>query len=331
MNRLRLAIFTKYALMHMNREANYSIRSDQQVLAFLGHLRAERGLSANTIAAYRNDLNQFVSTISSPGINFSWDRLGRESIQEYYANLQVHDYAQSTVARKIGAIRSLFRFLLEEGIVKENLTGELKARRPGSSLPLVLSEEEIINLLNTTRTSPGPIGHRDQVMLELAYAAGLRVSEIVGQTGLTESDVDLEKGWVRCFGKGAKQRQVPIYPGIVDMLKEYIVSTRPALRKRAKHWLARSTTSLFLNNRGLPLTRQGFWLILNRYAEKAGIENISPHTLRHTYATHLLKGGASLRHVQVMLGHANIATTQNYTHLSEDFVLEAYKKAHPRG
>jgi integrase/recombinase XerD len=188
----------------------------------------------------------------------------------------------------------------------------------------------VVAFLQTTNATPAPAGLRDRAMLELAYAAGLRVSEVVGDFGITEADLDLERGWIRCMGKGAKERQVPIYPGMVEVLQRYIKDARPALRARAGSHRTVSSTALFLNNRGLPLTRQGFWLILKRYAARAGIAKVSPHTLRHTFATHLLKGGASLRHVQVMLGHASIATTQIYTHLSDDYVRQVFDDAHPR-
>jgi integrase/recombinase XerD len=307
--------------------------SDQQVDAFLGHLRAERALSPNTIDAYRNDLAQLVETLTKDASSrdgVAWDKLGVKAVEEYGVSLQSMGYAQSTVARKTGAIRSLFRFLLEEGIIQQNLAEDLRARRPGRSLPTVLSEEDVVALLQATNATPAPAGLRDRAMLELAYAAGLRVSEVVGELGITEADLDLERGWVRCMGKGAKERQVPIYPGMVEVLQRYIKDARPALRAKAANRRVAGVPTLFLNNRGLPLSRQGFWLILKRYAVKAGIAKVSPHTLRHTFATHLLKGGASLRHVQVMLGHANIATTQIYTHLSNDYVREVFDSAHPR-
>ncbi len=307
--------------------------SDQQVDAFLSHLRAERALSPNTIDAYRNDLAQLVETLTKDASSrdgVAWDKLGVKAVEEYGVSLQSMGYAQSTVARKTGAIRSLFRFLLEEGIIQQNLAEDLRARRPGRSLPTVLSEEDVVALLQATNATPAPAGLRDRAMLELAYAAGLRVSEVVGELGITEADLDLERGWVRCMGKGAKERQVPIYPGMVEVLQRYIKDARPALRAKAANRRVAGVPTLFLNNRGLPLSRQGFWLILKRYAVKAGIAKVSPHTLRHTFATHLLKGGASLRHVQVMLGHANIATTQIYTHLSNDYVREVFDSAHPR-
>ncbi|MDA1216122.1 MAG: tyrosine recombinase [Chloroflexi bacterium] len=307
--------------------------SDQQVDAFLGHLRAERALSPNTIDAYRNDLAQLVETLTKDASSrngVAWGTLDVKAVEEYGVSLQSMGYAQSTVARKTGAIRSLLRFLLEEGIIQQNLAEDLRARRPGRSLPTVLSEDEVVALLQATNATPAPAGLRDRAMLELAYAAGLRVSEVVGELGITEADLDLERGWVRCMGKGAKERQVPIYPGMVDVLQRYIKDARPALRAKAGNRRAAGAPALFLNNRGLPLTRQGFWLILKRYAVKADIGKVSPHTLRHTFATHLLKGGASLRHVQVMLGHANIATTQIYTHLSDDYVRQVFDSAHPR-
>jgi integrase/recombinase XerD len=307
--------------------------SDQQVDAFLGHLRAERALSLNTIDAYRNDLAQLVealSNVSSSRDAVEWGTMDAKVVEAYSASLQSMGYAPSTVARKTGAIRSLFRFLLEEGILKQNFTEGLRARRPGRSLPAVISEEAVVALLQATNATPAPAGLRDRAMLELAYATGMRVSEVVGELGVTEADLDLERGWVRCMGKGAKERQVPIYPGMVEVLQRYIKDARPALRAKAAKRRATVVPALFLNNRGMPLTRQGFWLILKRYAVKAGIGKVSPHTLRHTFATHLLKGGASLRHVQVMLGHANIATTQIYTHLSDEYVRHVFDRAHPR-
>ncbi len=219
-------------------------------------------------------------------------------------------------------MRSLFRFLKEERMVASNPTDDLRSPRVGRSLPRALRPEEVDRLLAGAAGDSLPDGLRDCAMLELMYACGLRVSELVG---LDLGSVDLDSGTVRCFGKGARERVVPLHDTAVSAIERYLVRGRPALAS------PRSGDAIFLNRKGQRLTRQGFWLRLQRCATAAGIESrITPHMLRHSFATHLLHGGASLRHVQELLGHASISTTQIYTHLTSEHVRREYDRAHPR-
>ena len=303
--------------------------ADAQVATFLNHLRAERALSANTVAAYRGDLEQLVGSVRGRGRNVDWSRVGQRKLEDYSLHLRRMAYSDSTIARKVAAVRSLFQFLSEEGVIDANPAERLRTRRPGRPLPNVLSEEEVVALLTTAAARPGPEGTRDRAMLELTYAAGLRVSEVVGPSGVEVGGLGLDDGWVRVMGKGSKERLVPLYPAIVDRLRRYLVDARPLLARHNRGRQAQA--ALFLNAQGRPLTRQGYWLILKRCAAAAGIwTRLTPHTLRHSFATHLLRGGASLRHVQELLGHASISTTQVYTHLSDDHVRQAFESAHPR-
>jgi integrase/recombinase XerD len=303
---------------------------DHQVTVFLSHLRSERGLAANTVNAYRADLKQLTLIINQRGPSIRWDHVSERRLQDYAAELVHRGYTQSSVARKIAAIRSFFQFLAEEGEIVKSPADKLKARRQGRPLPDVLTEEDVVTLLKTASEGPGAEGVRDRAMLELTYAAGLRVSEVVGPTGIDLSSLNLEDGWVRVLGKGSKERVVPLYPGIAERLRYFIREARPVLVARGDH-LRAAPRAVFLNAQGRPLTRQGYWLALKRTVATSGVTtNVTPHTLRHSFATHLLRGGASLRHVQELLGHASIATTQIYTHLTDDQVRRVFDGAHPR-
>ncbi len=306
---------------------------DEQIEAFLNHLRAERGFSLNTIASYQSDLEQLAAEFQKKDQaprDIDWDDIGAPLLERYSLGLVERGYTLSTQARKIAAVRSFFRFLAEEGVVRENPAERLVVRRPMRVLPDVLTEAQVVAVLRAAEARPGPEGARDRVMLEITYAAGLRVSEAVGPQGLGVERLQLDAGWVRVLGKGAKERLVPLYPGIVERLRHYLAEARPQLLARSLGG-RQPTTMVFLNSRGRPITRQGYWLVLKDCARRAGISaHLTPHTLRHSFATHLLRGGAPLRHVQELLGHANIATTQVYTHLTKEQVREAVEKAHPR-
>lgn len=226
-----------------------------------------------------------------------------------------------TVARHTSSLRGLYRYLLTQGYVKEDPTAHLESSSPWVRLPGVLSQEEVERLLATPPTSH-PLGLRDKAMLELLYAAGLRVTEMVT---LRLSDVDLEVGFVRCQGKGGKDRVVPLGRNAQAAVRRYLETSRSHLQR------GRSSSTLFLNRSGYPLTRQGVWKLLRAYATAAGIDRrVTPHTLRHSFATHLLERGADLRAVQVMLGHADISTTQIYTHVSRAHLKTIYNRYHPR-
>jgi integrase/recombinase XerD len=303
---------------------------DQQVSAFLSHLRSERGLATNTVNAYRADLIQLTAILTKSSRSLNWARLTEGRLQDYTIELVDRGYTQSSVARKIAAVRSFFQFLAEEGEIAKSPANKLRARRQGRPLPDVLTEENVVAILKAASEGAGAEGVRDRAMLELTYAAGLRVSEVVGPTGVELSSLNLDDGWVRVLGKGSKERVVPLYPGITERLRYFICEARPVLVARGDSSRG-APRAVFLNAQGRPLTRQGLWLALQRAVAVSGVTmKVTPHTLRHSFATHLLRGGASLRHVQELLGHASIATTQIYTHLTDDQVRRVFDNAHPR-
>ena len=297
---------------------------EQALQGFLNHLTVEKGASSHTVAAYRNDLGQLLEFASGGHQGADWDRVSPRLLSDYVIALQERGYSNTTVARKIASVKSFFSFLLEEGEVKEDPTENLSSPRTGRSLPKPLSEEDIQRLLEEPFKSDSPEGLRDGAMMELLYASGLRVSEMIN---LNVRDVNVDEQYLRCMGKGSKERVVPLYDRVVDVVQEYVTNGRSELLAASN----RNEQALFLNRRGDRLTRQGFWLILKSHASNAGIvQTITPHTLRHSFATHLLAGGASLRNVQEFLGHASIATTQIYTHITSERIMEEYDRAHPR-
>ncbi|MBI4296980.1 MAG: site-specific tyrosine recombinase XerD [Chloroflexi bacterium] len=294
--------------------------------AFLNHLAVERGFSSNTVDAYQNDLYQLADFLQSnhysTGQAVDWDQIDTAGLSLYFLQLQDRAYSPTTIARKIAAVKSMFNFLTQEGLVKEDPTEQITSPRIGRSLPKTLTPEEVDTLLECSAQEHQPDAQRDRAMLELLYATGVRVSELVA---LNIEDLDLQEGNVRCFGKGSKERLIPIHPQANQVLQNYLTLARPKLARNSKE------KALFLNRRGQRLTRQGFWLLLKELASKAKIKSpITPHVLRHSFATHLLRGGAPLRHVQELLGHASISTTQVYTHLTTDHARQEYDKAHPR-
>ena len=298
---------------------------DLEIERFLSYMAVERGVSRNTLSAYRSDARQLLDFLrDSSGEDsavLDWRSIDTEDVTAYVLHLRGKEYSDTTLARKVASTRSFFGFLFHEGVVDEDPTDKMSAPKVGRSLPKALSVEEVGALLDGP-VDPSPEAKRDRAMLEVIYASGVRVSELVS---LDTDDVDLEQGYIRCFGKGSKERLVPIHRGAAEALGAYIEHSRPQLYSR------RSDSALFLNRRGARLTRQGFWLILKGAAARAGItKSITPHTLRHSFATHLLRGGAPLRHVQELLGHSSITTTQVYTHLTSEHVRAEYQKSHPR-
>ncbi len=289
---------------------------------FLHYIDVERGYAPNTIAGYAGDLAQFADYLEAQGHITQWSDVTRAEIVDYQMALREREYSTATVARKVAAIKSLFHFLSSEGIIAEDPTALLDSPRVKKRLPRTLSAEEVERLIQAPYDEPGAKGLRDACLLELMYATGMRVSEIVA---LNVDDVNLASASVRCFGKGAKERIVPIHERAVEILRAYLERGRLAfLRDPAER-------ALFLNPRGGRLTRQGLWLIVKAYVRQADIlGSVTPHTLRHSFATHLLAGGAGLREVQMLLGHANVATTQIYTHVTDERLREAYDAAHPR-
>jgi integrase/recombinase XerD len=290
----------------------------QQIDNFLQYIAAERGFSINTAGAYRNDLTQFAGFLQDTGRD-GWD-LDREALQRYRSFLYERRYADTTVARKIAAIRSFLHFLEAEGVVDSDLTEHLESPRVGKYLPHSIAEDDVEFLLAMPSTD-NPAGLRDRAMLRMLWATGMRVSELIS---LDIEHVDMTTDTVRCTGKGSKERQIPFGLKARGALVQYLEDGRPALIRKAVE------RAVFLNHHGERLTRQGFWLILKSYARRAGIDRISPHTLRHSFATHLLNNEAELRVVQELLGHSNISTTQIYTHVSHERLRQVYDRAHPR-
>ena len=294
--------------------------------SFLDFMAVERGASPNTLVAYKNDLYQLVEYLEAqlPQLKNGrgWAQVDDKALSSYLIRLHDLGYSSTTRARKLASVKSLFGFLLEEQTITKDPTENMSPPRAGRSLPEALTVEAMESLLAAARAGDSPEARRGQAMLELLYASGMRVSELVS---LDMGDLNMDQGYVRCFGKGAKERVIPIHQKAVDVLKDYLRVARPMLAT------GRSGEAVFLNRRGRRLTRQGFWVILKGLSERAGLGGkITPHTLRHTFATHLLRGGAPLRHVQELLGHASITTTQVYTHLTSDHVRAEYDKAHPR-
>ncbi|HDZ90821.1 MAG TPA: site-specific tyrosine recombinase XerD [Deltaproteobacteria bacterium] len=285
---------------------------------FIDHLRLERGLSKNTIEAYSRDLSRLNRFLEESDL--SPLQVSRKEIRQYAGTLKRGLSARS-VARNISATKMFFRFLTREGIIGENPARLLESPRLSRKLPEVLIMAEVERLLAQPDPST-PAGQRDQAMLELLYATGLRVSELVG---LKVLNVNLESGYVRTLGKGSKERLVPMGTKALQAVRDYLSGGRPQLLRGA------NLPHLFLNFRGRPLTRQGFWKIIRKYGKQAGIKKgITPHSLRHSFASHLLESGADLRSVQVMLGHEDISTTQIYTHVTRKRLRELHSKCHPR-
>jgi len=293
---------------------------------FLNYLRVEKGFSQNTIVAYHNDLNQLASFIEKEATKRGsippWTGFDRQAMLSYLLDLRQRNYAATTVARKVAAAKSFFSFMVAEGIIKASPIQEVRSPKIGKSLPKPISISQVRLLLEQTSKLSTTEAKRDRAMLELLYASGMRVSELVS---LNLDDVDLEGGYIRCFGKGNKERVIPIYEQAALVVKEYIEGARSQLTHNSDE------KALFLNVRGERLTRQGLWQILKGYAKSSGLEvAITPHTLRHSFATHMLNGGADLRSVQELLGHANISTTQVYTHLTTEHIRRTYEQSHPR-
>jgi integrase/recombinase XerD len=292
---------------------------DELLEQFYHHLGAERGLAPLTLESYAHDLQDFREFLRFQRRE-AWEEATLEDFQHYLTSLQSRGLSARSRARRLSALRQFFRFLQREERLPTNPVELLDSPRLPLKLPQVLNEQEVEALLAAVDSST-PQGQRDAALLEVLYATGLRVSELVG---LTIKQVDLRRGVVRPLGKGHKERLVPMVPQAVEKLKLYLKEGRPQLLK------GKDSPFVFINRRGGGLTRQGFWKILQRHARLAGLGHLSPHTLRHSFATHLLARGANLRVLQLLLGHADLATTQIYTHLDAERLKSAHKKAHPR-
>lgn len=291
---------------------------DELLDQFINYIRIERGLADNTVASYSRDLVRFSSFLKDRHV--SPLEVSQEQIAEFVQLLGKKLTARS-VARNISALKTFFRFLVSEGRIEDSPARLLETPRTPLRLPGVLSRDEIEKLLAQPDTNKAS-GKRDLAMLESLYATGLRASELVN---LKISSVNLEAGYIVTLGKGSKERAVPIGEKAIEAIKNYIVNGRHEFAK------ARPSPYLFLNSRCRPLTRQGFWKIVKKYGAKTGIsKKIYPHSIRHSFATHLLEAGADLRVVQIMLGHEDISTTQIYTHVSREQLKKVHEKHHPR-
>ncbi len=288
---------------------------------FLEYLTVELGLSANTRQAYERDLRLFCKTLGFKNSD-ALVNVSREQITGYMTQLKEKGLAAATIARKLAAIKAFYRFMTAEGYMDANPAEVVEAGTKGIKLPRVLSEDEVVRLLNQPDITTAE-GFRDRTMLEVLYATGMRVSELIN---LTLDRVDLNMKYIIAFGKGSKERIVPLGSVAAEFLQQYLEKVRPKLTHEE-----RNTNIVFLAFGGHELTRQRFWQIIRAYGRKANINKaLTPHILRHSFATHLLDNGADLRSVQELLGHSDISTTQIYTHLTNKRLRDIYAKAHPR-
>jgi integrase/recombinase XerD len=284
---------------------------------FLTAIRVEKGLSNNTIQSYRNDLNILCAFLS--GKKKSLLTAERNDLVDLLARLKDDGQSDASIARLMSSVRGFFKFALTEKLMKRDPTAYMSTRKAWQTLPRFLTKEEVDKLLEQPDLSDN-VGVRDRAMLELLYASGLRVSELVG---LRMADVELEAGTLSCFGKGSKQRRIPIGRSSIHFLKNYFTVRQRTMR-------GKRSDLMFVEENGNPITRQKFWKIITRYGESAGLGHVTPHMLRHSFATALIENGADLRSVQIMLGHSNINTTQVYTHVTNERLKSAYKQFHPR-
>ncbi len=293
---------------------------DPAIDDYMMYLIVEKGVLHNTIEAYSNDVRKLTQYLTDAGLT-EWRTVEPYHIRGYLAHMQQEAVTNTTRARNVAALKSFFRFLYVEKYTEINLAEQLDGPRKEKVLPKYLTVQEVERLLAMPDIAT-PNGCRDRAMLELLYASGLRVTELIS---LRVGDISFEMAYVRCFGKGEKERVIPLGRYALQALEQYLTECRP---KVLNSW---QTDILFLNRSGNGLTRQGFWKIIKKYGQQAGITaDLTPHVLRHSFATHLLSNGADLRAIQEMLGHADIATTQIYTHLLNEQMLDVYQAAHPR-
>lgn len=296
---------------------------ENQIKDFIHYLLVERGLAKNTIISYERDLHAYSQFLTDKENVSTFNDVSRIQIVHFLGQLKQQGKSSKTIARHIASIRSFHQFSLREKVTDHDPTVHIETPQLERTLPKVLSKEEVEKLLDAPKNSTA-YGKRDKAMLELLYATGIRVSELVG---LNDEDVHLTMGFIRCIGKGNKERIVPLGSHATKAIQEYLNAARGELL-RVSH---KQSNALFLNHHGNRLSRQGFWKILKKLALDAHInKELTPHTLRHSFATHLLENGADLRAVQEMLGHANISTTQIYTHVSKARLKDVYTQYHPR-
>jgi len=287
---------------------------------FIDYLSFECGLARNTLLAYRSDVEKFAAFLHEAGRQP--ETVTTTVVLSFLVKLKDRRYSVATIARTLAAVRMFYRFLALEGLVEMNVTSSLDSPKLWRRLPDVLGPEEVDLLLAEPDTST-PLGLRNKAILEVLYATGVRASEV---TSLDVDSVHFDYGYLRCMGKGSKERIVPVAESVVDLLRRYLTESRVLLLR------GKAEAALFVSVRGRRLTRDMVWKIVKKYARLAGIaKRVYPHTLRHSFATHLLANGADLRSVQEMLGHASIATTQLYTHVDRDRLKSVHRRYHPRG
>ena len=288
--------------------------------AFLGFMSLERGLARNTISGYRRDLDQAATFVARHGAT-SWRTVAADQVAAWVQSLSRADYTPASLARKLSALRMLSRYLVREKRRDDDFAALLVRPKPARKIPETLTVDEIARLV-TAPSGGGPRSLRDRAMLELFYSSGLRVSELAA---LTLQQIDLQQGFLRVFGKGSKERIVPVGTKACAALETYLMAGRPQLVR------SHTGSAFFLNHRGRALSRVALWKIVTAHAKRAGItRKVKPHALRHSFATHLLTGGADLRAIQEMLGHASISTTQIYTAVEPRRLLDHHAKFHPR-
>ncbi len=289
---------------------------------YLATLKLERNLSGNTVSSYKNDITSLLSFLEALSITDP-SQVSKKELNSFFSSLNKTGLSSNSAARYYSSIKGFFRYLFAQNYIKENPMEKVSSPKLKKGLPLVLSINEVDSILSRPDTSD-VLGLRDKALLELLYACGVRVSELLG---LKVSDLFFNEEMIRVFGKGSKERLVPIGSSAIKWITEYLIKSRPMLEKKHK-----SENFLFLNKRGTKLSRMGIWKIVDKYVKDAGIKKeVHPHTFRHSFATHLLEGGADLRAVQEMLGHADISTTQIYTHIDREYIKQMHKDFHPRG
>jgi len=291
----------------------------ERIADYLDSLLLEKNFSQNTIDSYRRDLKRFADFLEASRIK-DWSKIDRETLAEFARKLATRDLSASSRRRTISAVRSFLKHLAQQEGWEDNPAELLESPKLGRSLPRYLTQEQMANILKQPDSS-SPLGLRDRALLELLYAAGLRVSELIA---LKLDQIDFEQGLIRIMGKGRKERVVPFGGISKGWLLKYLNHGRPKLVGKTH------VTALFISKNGKPLTRQTVWRMINSYAAKAGLSGVHPHQIRHSFATHLLEGGADLRSVQTLLGHASISTTEIYTHLQTAQLVDEHRKHHPR-
>ncbi len=289
---------------------------------YLSLIRIEKNLSRNTIAAYKNDLTSFFRYLNNFGISDPSD-ISYQHLSSFFKALNNIGIASSSAARYYSSVKGFFHYLVKNNYINSNPVEKLSLPKLKKSLPTVLSVREVDQILSQPDIE-NKLGLRDKAVLELLYACGTRVSELIN---LKISDLYFSEEIIRVFGKGSKERLIPVGSSAINWVNKYLVESRVLIQKKIK-----SENYVFLNNRGSKLSRMGIWKIVNRYSAEAGMsKQIHPHTFRHSFATHLLEGGADLRAVQEMLGHVDISTTQIYTHIDQEYIKQVHKDYHPRG